>query len=251
MRYGYVSITGKVRDSDEDSILAISCEAVSEGQGEGRFLGVVADGMGGGEYGEVASRIATVSFRNILGPYVLRGKCIKGEIREQMEKSFEKANSEILQFAKRNNLYLMGTTATAAFVCGDSVVIGNMGDSRAYLFDENGKLLFRTKDHSRAMELVEKGEISEKDSRLDYRRNELTRFLGMDFDCSPDFYELHFTGKESILLCCDGLWGSMDEEEIGELVVTDVPEQIIANEMANRANINDGSDNISLILVRS
>jgi protein phosphatase len=250
MDCGHVSLTGKVRDNDEDSILVLSATTTSEGRSEGKLLGLVADGMGGGEYGEVASRIAASTFRNIVGPMVLREKVRKSELKEVMVRSFERANLDILQVAKRNNLYLMGTTATVLFLSGNYALIGNLGDSRTYVFGRDGKTKFRTKDHSYVQVLVDSGEMTEEVARNHPRRNELTRSLGIESECTPDLYEVEIETGDSILLCCDGLWDAYTDEEIGKFIMNDIPAQILANEIANSANIKDGSDNISLVLVK-
>jgi protein phosphatase len=250
MNYGYVSLTGKVRDNDEDSVLVLSATTTSEGKSEGKFLGIVADGMGGGEYGEVASRIAVNTFRNILGPMVLRGKVRKSELRDLMIRSFEGSNFEILQVAKKHDLYLMGTTVTSLFLSGNYALIGNLGDSRTYVFDKDGNVKFKTKDHSYVQELVDSTKITQEDARSYPRRNELTRSLGIESECIPDFYEVEIEPGDSILLCCDGLWEAYSDEEMGKTITGNIPAQLLVDEIANSANLRDGSDNISLVLVK-
>lgn len=251
MDYGYTSIIGKTREKDEDSLLILSALSSSNQASEERILAVVADGMGGGESGEIASKIAVDAFKSSLGPLILRDKYRSMEIRDMMKESFVRANSDILQYARVQNFYLMGTTATTVFLSGDHLVVGNIGDSRTYIFDSNGHTKFRTRDHTYVQGLVDSKEISAEDARSDPRRNELTRALGIEAVASPDYYRIKIRSGDSILLCCDGLWEAYSDEEIGMSVASQAPAQEIANSLTASANEKDGSDNISMILIRT
>lgn len=250
MIFGHASIKGKVRDGNEDSVLALQYIETLEGNTEERFLGAVADGMGGGEHGEIASKIAIENFRTIAGELLLRETCNLKEITELLRKGFEKGNSDILGYSKAHNISIMGTTATSIFICGNHATIGNVGDSRTYIFDSMGSLKFVTRDHSYVQELIESGQVSEEDRRTDPRRNQLTRSIGINKECIPDFNSLKVERGYSILLCSDGYWDSMNNMEIGSFVTKDIPVQSLVENLAHIANERDGSDNISLLLVR-
>lgn len=250
MNFGCISIAGKVRDKNEDSVIALQYVETLEGNMDERFLGAVADGMGGGEYGEVASKIAIESFRVIAGKLAMKDGCNMREITDLLKKSYERANSDVLNYSKAQSIGMMGTTATSVFVCGNNVTIGNIGDSRTYVFDSRGSLKFVTRDHSYARELVDAGQLSEEEARIDTRRNQLTRAIGIDKECTPDFYTLKVETGYSILLCSDGYWDSMSNHEIGSFIVSDMPVQDIVENLANIANERDGSDNISILLIR-
>ncbi|MGC8561937.1 MAG: PP2C family protein-serine/threonine phosphatase [Thermoplasmata archaeon] len=249
MNFGHVSITGKVRSQNEDSILAMISNETLEGTDESRFLGVVADGMGGGEHGEVASRIAVDTFRSISGQLILSDRCNRNEGTELMRKSYERANSEILNFANAHNIRMMGTTATSVFICGDNATIGNIGDSRTYIFDSNGSLKFVTRDHSYVQELIDSHQINGSEARTDPRRNQLTRSIGIDEQCIPDFYNVKIRRGYYILLCSDGFWDAMSDNEIGRNLTNDIAVEQLVKNMASLANEKDGSDNISLLLI--
>ncbi len=250
MDFGYTSITGKVRDKNQDSVLALHFVETLEGKADERFLGAVADGMGGGEYGEVASKIAIKSLMITADELIVKGKCNSKGIGELLRKSYEKANTDIQSYSKIHGINLMGTTATSIFICGNDATIGNIGDSRTYIFDSTGSMKFVTRDHSYVQELIDAGEVSPREGRTDPRRNQLTRSIGIDEECMPDFYSMKVERGYSILLCSDGYWDSMSDLEIGSYIASNIPVQNLVEELANIANERDGSDNISLLLIK-
>ncbi|MCL4450124.1 MAG: protein phosphatase 2C domain-containing protein [Candidatus Thermoplasmatota archaeon] len=250
MIFGHASITGKVREKNEDSVLALQYVEILEGKMEERFLGAVADGMGGGEYGEIASKIAIESLRSIAVEPLLKDGCNLNDITGRLRKSYESANSDILSYSMTHSIRLMGTTATSIFICGYNATIGNIGDSRTYIFDSKGSLKFVTRDHSYVQELIDAGQVSEMEGRTDPRRNQLTRSIGIEEECLPDFYTMKIEKGYSILLCSDGYWDSMSDHEIGNYIAKDIPVQKIVENLAHLANERDGTDNISLLLIK-
>lgn len=249
MDFGLASTTGKVRVNDEDSILLISENLEVEGKTESRTLLVVADGMGGGEAGEIASRIATRAVRKTVGPLILGEEITDKEVRAKMAQSFKLANEEILSYSKSHGFYLMGTTATAALLFEKKAIVCNIGDSRTYVFDREGKQKLVTRDHSQTEELVESGIQTQKESKRDPRRNILTKALGIDANAEPDFYETEISDNDSVLLCCDGLWNSIDSTEIGAAIVSGKRAQTTADSLVQLAVERDGRDNVSMVLV--
>jgi protein phosphatase len=251
MDTGFASLRGTVREKDEDSILLLSEITTKEGKEEARVIAAVADGMGGGDFGEVASEIAVTAIRNECGSFILRDRFDLREVQNALKRSFEKANSEILKYSEDRGLYMMGTTLTAVFLAGNNLVVGNIGDSRTYVFDSTGGVKFRTRDHSYTQELVESKQISEEEAKNDPRRNQLTRALGIEPTCEPDVYLLEAERDESVLLCCDGLWNSLEIDEIGDAIRSMNPAKQVADSLAEQAERKDGSDNISLVFIRT
>ena len=109
---------------------------------------------------------------------------------------------------------------------------------------------FVTRDHSYVQELIDAGEVSPREGRTDPRRNQLTRSIGIDEECMPDFYSMKVERGYLILLCSDGYWDSMSDLEIGSYIASNIPVQNLVEELANIANETDGSDNISLLLIK-
>jgi protein phosphatase len=250
MDIGYVTLRGKVREKDEDSLLVLYNASEYEGKEYARAMAVLADGMGGGELGEVASRIAVTTFRNNLFPLLLSERVDRNVLKDGLADAFEKANLEIFSYSRGHQLSLMGTTATAVFLYEKTALIGNVGDSRTYILDSKGRVKFRTRDHSYVQELILSGQITEEEARQDQRRNQLTKALGIEGTTDADFSEMKIEGGETILLCCDGLWAALSENELRKNVIGGKSAQETANLLAETANEMDGSDNISLILLK-
>jgi protein phosphatase len=250
MDIGYLTLRGKVREKDEDSLLVLSSAFAYKGKEDERAVAVLADGMGGGELGEVASRIAVTTFRNNLLPLLVSEAVDGNMIRIGMTEAFERTNAEIFSYSKNHQLSFMGTTATALFLYGKRALIGNVGDSRTYVIDPEGRVKFRTRDHSYVQELILSGEISEDEGRNDPRRNQLTRALGIERTIFADISSMEVGGGETILLCCDGLWGALSESELRKQAIRGESAQETAKILADEANENDGSDNISIIVLK-
>lgn len=251
MEIGAVSIKGKVREKDEDSVLALSSTFLNEGREEHCAVCIVADGMGGGELGEVASRIAVNTLRTELLRLMVDERLNLEETGRVITGAIRRANKDILTYSREHSISWMGTTVTIAFILGSTAMIGNVGDSRTYVFDSRGGMKFKTRDHSYVQELVDSGQIAEEDARDDPRRNRITMALGIEEEIKPDINEIQIDGGDSVLLCCDGLWEAYSDDELGKLASNKLPLQELAEYIADSANSRDGSDNISLILARA
>jgi len=164
MKIGFGSNVGKKRDLDEDSIIVVRNETVSESKREQVTLLIVADGMGGHNAGEVASRLATAKVaEEVVGAMFKENRRDLFEKREKnpLKIAIEEANNYIFNEVKEDPQYEgMGTTVTAAVILGPTVYIGHVGDSRAYIVNEE-EIRQVTKDHSLVQEMVKRGEIIE------------------------------------------------------------------------------------------
>ncbi|MCL4332398.1 MAG: protein phosphatase 2C domain-containing protein [Candidatus Thermoplasmatota archaeon] len=246
MDIGTISIRGRVRRRDEDSILVMSEYINSdEGQQE-RCLLVLADGMGGAQRGEKASRIAIEAFKNS-GKKLFNGDPANPV--DVLQEALEEANSNIVEYARKNRINEIGTTVTAAYFDGEFLNVVNVGDSRTYILNPEIPVS-KTVDDSFVMELVLSGVISENAARIHPRKNEIMRALGFDREVSSFVYKWRVFKNDSILLCCDGLWEPLSERMMLESIEVSRTAQIAVENMTYLANEMDGTDNISAILCR-
>jgi serine/threonine protein phosphatase PrpC len=226
-----VTQTGNVRRSNEDSFL------IAEP------LFVVADGMGGAQAGEIASRMAAEEFEQ---------QGVAGEDGEQaLRQVIQHANRRINQRARSDpGLAGMGTTVTAALVdAGGRVAFANVGDSRAYLL-RAGELRRLSEDHSLVGELVRAGELSEEDAEHHPQRSVITRALGTEGDVQVDTFTVDGLPGDVVLLCTDGLNTMVDEATIGRLLAAGSSAEQTARELVRAALRGGGEDNVTAIVFR-
>src|SRR4051812_38083738 len=226
----YVSDTGRQRDANEDSYFATPP------------VFAVADGMGGAQAGEVASRLAAESFET-----VERGT----ESPEAYLRSIAKtANARIHRLAESDSTRSgMGTTLTAALVEGDEVGLAHVGDSRAYLF-RGGELKLLTSDHSLVEELRRQGRLTDEQAEDHPQRSIITRALGPERDVEVDTMTYRARPGDIYLLCSDGLTTMVKEDRIAEILreartLDDAAIKLIAD-----ANDAGGRDNITVVAFR-
>lgn len=207
-------------------------------------LFIVADGMGGHNAGDFASRFAVEEF-------VRQIKQGKGKtLIQTMEESVQNANRMLLeQAAERPELKGMGTTFVAATICGETMYVANIGDSRLYLI--SGEEISQvTQDHSLVEEMIRRGELRREDGRFHPNKNVITRAMGANVGVVPDFFEVCLRQGDIILLCSDGLSNMMDDTEIFSVVKMHREDVAKAGEELLRlANEYGGRDNISIVLV--
>jgi serine/threonine protein phosphatase PrpC len=226
----FVSDTGRQREANEDSFFA------------GAPVFAVADGMGGAQAGEVASRVAAESFES-----AERGE----ESPEAYLRSIaEAANSRIHALAQEDaERSGMGTTFTAAVIEGEELSIAHVGDSRAYLFRE-GELRMLTSDHSLVEELRRQGRLTEEQAEDHPQRSIITRALGPDRDVEVDTMTYRARPGDVYLLCSDGLTTMVKDDQIRE-VLADAPDlNTAAERLIAAANAAGGRDNITVVAFR-
>ncbi len=211
------------------------------------WLFAVADGMGGHADGEVASRVAIEA---LFASYYTSGE----EPRLALSGAMAAANEAVCRAADRgapprSSRSRMGTTLVAAVVGGPRIVVGSVGDSRAYLLDD-GRLRQITRDHSFVMEQVEMGLLTAQEARRAPLRNVLTRALGSKEAAMPDLFEVSWETGAVLLLCTDGLHGVVEDRAIEAALAEDPPDHAVRR-LIDAANAAGGPDNISAIVVRS
>jgi PPM family protein phosphatase len=222
--------TGRQRRANEDSLLARSP------------LYVVADGMGGAQAGEVASRIAVESFQ--------QGLKDASEPEVSLAALVHAANSRIHELSHSHAEQAgMGTTLTAVYVGEEDVSIAHVGDSRAYCL-RDGELLRLTDDHSLVDELMRQGRLTPEEAVEHPQRSVITRALGPEGTVDVDTRSYRARAGDVYLLCSDGLTTMVGEEQLAAVLLahprlTDAGEALIA--AANEAG---GRDNITVVLLR-
>jgi len=229
----YFTDRGLRRESNQDSLL------VNKDFG----LFIVADGMGGHSGGEVASSMAVETVEEVL--LTLDFKRMMP--REAILHAYEEASSRIFNRAALTNPELagMGTTMVIALIRGDSIYIGNVGDSRCYLF-KRPYLWQITEDHSLLNEQIRSGFLSEEQITNFVGRNVITRSVGYEKDVQPDILERQFLPGETYLLCSDGLSGLVNDQKISEIFNSHPPEKA-ARICLEQALKNGGDDNVTVL----
>jgi protein phosphatase len=223
--------TGRQRHANEDSYYAKAP------------LFAVADGMGGAQAGEVASRIAARAFER--GP---RNDDASAE--GQLEEIAQQANRRIHRLAQEDSSRAgMGTTLTAAMLRDDEVALGHVGDSRAYLL-RGGQLKRLTKDHSLVEELRRQGRLTEEQAEEHPQRSIITRALGPEPSVNVDTMTFPARDGDVFLLCSDGLTTMVSDDEIREILVDSRTLRSAVNRLVDAANRGGGRDNITAIAFR-
>jgi protein phosphatase len=229
---------GIIRSGNEDSYLMVP----------DRGIFVVADGMGGHAAGEVASEMAVTHIASELGS--LRGLGDE-EVAERMRQAIRSANGAIFQRTlTEHDKRGMGTTVTSLVLYSSRFLIGQVGDSRAYLL-RDGKLTQVTKDHSYVQEQVDAGYLTPEQARTHPYSNVITRCVGANSDVQPDVYVGSVRPKDLFLLASDGLTGMLEDPELHDILRRDeqMPQDQV-DQLINEANRHGGLDNITAILVR-
>ncbi len=229
--------TGKVRTANQDYVYA-STEPV----GVLPNLFLVADGMGGHQAGDYASRYAA---ENLVA-------CLKEEpetrivplLREGILKVNGMLYEESLKMPERNG---MGTTLVAAVIDDSTMSVANIGDSRLYLVNNHLKQI--TKDHSFVEELVSLGQLERGSRDYQEKKNIITRAVGTEDKLEIDFFEVSLEPGDYVLMCSDGLSNMLEDAEIEEIICSELELPEKAEKLITVANDNGGKDNIAVILI--
>ena len=229
---------GIVRSGNEDSYLMHS----------ERGIFIVADGMGGHAAGEVASEMAVRITSCAIGS--LRGMSDE-EASDRMRAAIRAANDAIFERTlSEHDQQGMGTTATVLVLLGGRYLIGQVGDSRAYLL-RDGQFLQLTKDHSYVQELVDAGLLTADQARGHPYSSIITRCVGASGEVVPDIYFGSLEQGDIILLASDGLTGMLEDEQLIRILSSDGEPQHWVDRMITEANRRGGRDNITAIVVRT
>ncbi len=242
---------GRQRELNEDSLFVFTNTIAGNSSNPPFGLFIIADGMGGHQYGEVASN---TTIRTIAG-YVLKkfhntlfstpSAPLDDSMQEILQNSVMEAQRNVLKEAPGS-----GTTVTAALVVGQQLTIAHVGDSRAYLIYPDKRMEAITRDHSLVRRLEELGQITSAEAAVHPQRNVLYRALGQGETLEADMITLPFPAGGYLMICSDGLWGVVPEEDLKKAIQEAPNLQRACQNMVTIANNAGGPDNISVILVQ-
>lgn len=210
----------------------------------------VADGMGGHDSGEIASELAVRTLMREVRRRVEGAGSFSEEILENcLDESFQSANNAVKEFSERRRSDMGTTLVTALLYRGSMAFVANVGDSRAYLF-RDGTLKQISMDHSLVANLVAMGKITAEAARSHPHSNILIRTVGKEWDVEIDVFKQVVRSGDRLLLCSDGLWGEVEDQEITR-ILREFPESRLAcRELIRAANQHGGRDNITAVLLK-
>lgn len=241
MEYAARTHRGRVRKRNEDSFY------IPDGKGLDGLV-VVADGMGGYNAGDVASALGVQVACNIITAARALSPAPTAEY--SVRWAFNEANRAILEYAGTNEFYQgMGTTMTMACYEDGCWVVGNVGDSRAYLI-RAGAVSQITTDHSLVQLMVERGRMTPEEARKHPYRNVITRSIGAESFSGADIFKVDAQPGDVLILCSDGLSNYIPNEDMLALLTPGKPLDEAAEAMVDLSLERGGSDNITVALVR-
>jgi len=207
-------------------------------------LFIVADGMGGHNAGDYASRFCVEFFVEHIknsketSPIVL----IEEAIKDTNEKLYEKSKQQIEYEG-------MGTTFVVATIYDKEMYVANIGDSRLYVISRDIRQV--TEDHSLVQAMVNNGELDKDEAKVHPNKNIITRALGANETAQPDFFEVELEEEDIVLMCSDGLTNMLNDETIERIIRENADDpKIAAENLVRQANKNGGKDNIAVIIVK-
>ncbi|MGL6220264.1 MAG: Stp1/IreP family PP2C-type Ser/Thr phosphatase [Lacrimispora sphenoides] len=230
--------TGRVRTANQDYVYA---QAEPLGTLPNLFL--VADGMGGHQAGDYASRYIAESLVAHLKQADSSG--IVPLLREEIMKVNGMLYQESMKSTELNG---MGTTLVTAVIEDTTMYVANVGDSRLYLVNNN-RLQQITKDHSYVEELVSLGKLERGSRDYQEKKNIITRAVGTEDKLEVDFFEVSLEPGDYVLMCSDGLSNMVEDAEIEEIICSELELQEKAEKLITIANDNGGKDNIAVVLI--
>ena len=230
---------GRMREINEDYFL-IRPE---------KKLYIVADGMGGHNAGEVASKEAALAIDEYFSTDKIADLTSEpGRVGDEMKSALLKSNRHLISMAAANRQYQgMGCAIMVALVVGNDVHLSHVGDTRAYLSNDSGIQLLTT-DHSTVMSLVQSGQMTMEEARISPLKNELTQAIGAFESIDPDYISCALNDGDRILICSDGLWDLVTDQEIHHIVHQHKDLRDICNELIESANSAGGHDNITAMI---
>lgn len=206
-------------------------------------LYIVADGMGGHNAGDYASRQATETMLSYIekSDYENPVTILKYAI--------IRANERLIVDAQKNpELAGMGTTIVACVIVDGHLYVANIGDSRLYLISSD-EIRQITMDHSLVEEMIRAGKLERENVRNHPEKNIITKAVGASLDAMPDFFELDISVEDRVLLCSDGLSNMVEDDEIEDIVREENTLENAVDRLIERANYYGGRDNISVVLI--
>jgi protein phosphatase len=242
---------GRQRELNEDCLFTLTTSIAGNSSNLPFGLFIIADGMGGHQFGEVASNTAI----HIISGYVMKkfqdslfslpSQPIEDSLQEILQSAVMEAQQAVLKAAPGS-----GTTVTAGLVLGQQLTIAQVGDSRGYLLYNEQRMEPVTRDHSLVKRLEELGQITAAEAAVHPQRNVLYRAVGQGETLEADVTTTPFPIGGYLLLCSDGLWGLVSDEEMRRIVYSAPNIQRACQDLVAAANNAGGPDNISVILAQ-
>jgi len=247
-KIGFATHVGMHRQLNEDSMASLEVTAAYESKTRKRVLLLVADGMGGHNAGEIASKIGSETIVNALAQMLSSKDENASRYDETLRAAISLANQRILEASVQTpGSEGMGTTITLAIIDGNQLHSANVGDSRCYIINEEDVWQF-TKDHSYVQQLVDQGQITREEARTHPRRNEITRVVGYYGVVEVDTGITSLDQNDLVLICSDGLTAYVEDDELKGIVLDHTDPQKACDELVELANSRGGRDNISVII---
>ena len=244
------SSIGKVRTHNEDALFSLSTQVCLQAQNRALGLYMVADGMGGHVDGERASSLAIqaasrVLLQKFLDPLTFEPSFPSGKsVEALLNQAMQAAQMAVLEGVPGG-----GSTLTLALVLERQVYFAHVGDTRLYLYTHSSGLQALTRDHSVARRLVDLGQLNAAEAQVNPLRNSLFRALGQGEGFSADFGQVTIEAPAKLLLCSDGLWGTLPEDTLIKSLQAEPLPLDAAWKLVQTANAAGGADNISVIIV--
>jgi serine/threonine protein phosphatase PrpC len=248
---GFKTDVGHKRENNEDSYAVLRREELDKAL-DGLF--VIADGMGGGRHGDVASGLVAQTVPETIQEFLFEFERSNGngalDPSRLLRDALIRVNGRVwMRGVERSELRGMGTTCVAAIVKDNLLTIGNIGDSRAYLLRE-GKLSQITEDHSEVWQQVKAGNMTREQARHSKHRNSITRAIGLKPDVTPDVEQFTLEEGDTVLLCTDGLTTEVSDTEIARILATVPDAQEVCDRLVATALRHGGSDNVTVVVLR-
>ncbi len=229
---------GMIRERNEDGFSILDL-------GE-KTLFMVADGMGGHDAGDVASRVALETVCKMVREIEIQDQ--NDDLLKFVELAVQQANTAVQEEATLRGCD-MGTTLSMAFVADDVAYIASVGDSRVYWI-ENGTVTQITQDHSLVAKLVEAGKLAKDEARGHPKANVLYRAIGNTGAVTVDTFRIPLQEGGTLMLCSDGLWGEVTDEDIQRICTQEEEARAASSRLVQMANENGGKDNITIVVVK-
>ncbi|MCQ2551042.1 MAG: Stp1/IreP family PP2C-type Ser/Thr phosphatase [Clostridia bacterium] len=240
MQVGFKTDKGKTRFNNEDACFVMLHDKVF----------VVADGVGGGNSGEIASRMAVSQAANYVLDHPIEQCKNDVELKEYLEDCVNFINRQVYLKSKAHiENDGMATTLVMAYMRGGNLYIMNVGDSRAYVY-RNKNLVQITEDHTYVNTLVKAGLISSEEAKTHENRNMITRAIGMEETIDADFFKISMDLEDIILICTDGLHGELSPGIISKVLDENLSMSETCGKLITLANQSGGKDNITVISLK-
>lgn len=240
MEVAFKTDKGKVRHNNEDACFVIPKNKVY----------ILADGVGGNNSGEIASRRAVSGIAKYVESHPLDDVQTFRTVKTYFNDCVQQINYDILKDSKEiiENRG-MATTLVVSYFTGDKMYVMNIGDSRAYIL-RDGEFEQITEDHTYVNSLIKAGIISEEEAERHENKNMITRAVGADYSVEPDFFSVDIKAGDIILMCTDGLYGEVRDDKIIEMLSQNESMGTICADLVDTANMNGGADNITIICLK-